>query len=162
MEVRSLGQSIQYRELKAGKLFFYRVGEEAALGFQLARNQFGMGAVAFTHAPAEGQLPSLVTDRFFEGDTTVFEYETPSISAEQEFAKMQLGRWPEGVFISRTDGHFLSCTRQGQSYNLNWSTGEIDQTSHRPAYWTPHWKISDRFGNAIFFSARSDVGEGRN
>jgi len=158
VDVHSLGRSVKYRELKPASLFVYRVAKELALGLRLAQNQFRLGAVAFTHAPEEGQLPGLVTDRFFESDTIVFEYETPSITPEQELAKMQSGQWPLGVFISTPDGHFLSCIREGQSYRVNWITGEIDQISHQPAYWTSHWKISDRFDNAIFFIARADVG----
>jgi len=159
MEIHSLGRSIQYGKLKPASLFVFRVDEKLALGFRLAQNEYRFAAVTFTHPPSKSeQLPSLVTDSFFkEDDPTVFEYEMISISPGQEFSKMQSGQWPAGVFISTTDGHFLSCVREGKSYNVNWSSGEIDHRSQRPAYWTPHWKISDRFGNAIAFGPHNII-----
>ena len=139
--VSLVGRSVLNRELMPGSLFVHRVGDEAALGLRLSRNQFGLAALAFTHAPAEGQLPGLVTDQFLESDATVFEYEEPSISPHQEFSNMHGGEWPLGAFVSTTAGNYLSCVRQATAYRVNWTTGEIDTVGHLRAFWTPQWSI---------------------
>ena len=151
MKVYSAARAIWYRDLGPGSLFVHPLDDgQLALGLRLAKNQFDMGSVAFTHAPRNGSLPGLLTSRLIEDDATVLEYEEAAIHPAQDLKNLQQGGLPTGAIVARVGGLFLVCERDGNTYLVNVATGEVSGVGHVPGYWTSHWRIEDRFENVLF------------